>query len=81
MTTIFTLNITSGRLYFIYCFQDFELLIKHSHTALTDDKRKEFIAELKEQFKDRDFDIALYDYYRNNGEWDGRACFQFDVQA
>ncbi|CAD5229053.1 unnamed protein product [Bursaphelenchus okinawaensis] len=48
-------------------FQDFNLIIKHSHTALGDDERKGYINFMKEKFEGKDFDLVLYDYYRRNG--------------
>uniref|UniRef100_A0A1I7RQW8 Nuclear pore complex protein Nup133 n=1 Tax=Bursaphelenchus xylophilus TaxID=6326 RepID=A0A1I7RQW8_BURXY len=48
-------------------FQDFNLIIKHSHTALSDGDRKNYIAQMKEKFQGKDFDLILYDYYRKNG--------------
>ncbi|KAI6197809.1 hypothetical protein M3Y94_01268600 [Aphelenchoides besseyi] len=47
-------------------FQDFTLLIRHSHTALTGDERHEFVENLKRRFKDQNFEMHLYEYYRRN---------------
>lgn len=55
--------------------QDFNLVIRHSHTALSDEDRKAYIAGLKEKFQGKDFDLVLYDYYRRNGKSAGSDYF------
>lgn len=43
------------------------MLIRHSHIALNDAERQDYLQKLKEKFKNDNFEICLYEYYRKNG--------------
>jgi hypothetical protein len=42
------------------------MLIRHSHAVHTDEERHAYLEALKEKFKERNFDICLYEFYRKN---------------
>lgn len=43
------------------------MLIRHSHSSLNDQERQDYLQELKHRFKNDNFDMCLYEYYRKNG--------------
>ncbi|KAH7717352.1 CRE-NPP-15 protein [Aphelenchoides avenae] len=48
-------------------YEDFTMLIRHCHTQLDEQERRQRIDQYKRLFADKDFDLFLYEYYRKNG--------------